>query len=44
MPSFSSPLAQTFTVPADVAVEGRGRFLTSVDVYFSAKDLSLIHI
>ena len=41
MPSFSSPLAQTFTVPADVAVESRGRFLTSVDVYFSAKDDNL---
>ena len=41
MPSMSSPLAQTFTVPADVAVEARGRFLTSVDVYFSAKDDNL---
>ena len=41
MPSISSPLAQTFTVPAAVTVEARGRFLTSVDVYFSAKDDNL---
>ena len=41
MPSMSTPLAQTFTVPSDVAVEARGRFLTSVDVYFSDKDDNL---
>ena len=41
MPSMSSPLAQTFTVPADPAVEANGRFLTSVDVYFAAKDDNL---
>ncbi len=41
MPSISSPLAQTFTVPADVVVEARGRFLTSVDVYFADKDDNL---
>ena len=41
MPSISSPLAQTFIVPADPAVEARGRFLTSIDVYFAAKDDNL---
>ena len=38
MPALSSPLAQTFTVEADPESEITGRFLTSVDVYFAAKD------
>ena len=41
MPSISSPLAQTFIVPTDPAVEASGRFLTSIDVYFAAKDDNL---
>ena len=41
MPGFSSPLAQTFTVEANAEIEITGRFLTSIDVYFSAKDDTL---
>jgi len=41
MPALSSPLAQTFTVEADAESEITGRFLTSVDIYFSAKDDTL---
>ena len=41
MPAISSPLAQTFTVEADPEVEITGRFLSSVDVYFQAKDDTL---
>ena len=41
MPAISSPLAQTFTVEADPEREITGRFLTSVDVYFQAKDDNL---
>ena len=41
MPAISSPLAQTFTVEADAESEITGRFLSSVDVYFSAKDDTL---
>ena len=41
MPALSSPLAQTFTVEADPESEITGRFLTSVDVYFAAKDDTL---
>ena len=41
MPAISSPLAQTFTVEADPTHEITGRFLSSVDVYFQAKDDSL---
>jgi hypothetical protein len=41
MPAISSPLAQTFTVEADPEFEITGRFLTSVDVYFSDKDDNL---
>ena len=41
MPAISSPLAQTFTVEADPELEISGRFLSSVDVYFQAKDDNL---
>ena len=41
MPAISSPLAQTFSVQGDDDAEVTGRFLTSVDVYFSAKDDTL---
>ena len=41
MPAISSPLAQTFTVEADPELEITGRFLSSVDVYFQAKDDNL---
>ena len=41
MPAISSPLAQTFTVEADPTHEITGRFLSSVDVYFQAKDDTL---
>ena len=41
MPAISSPLAQTFTVEADPELEITGRFLTSIDVYFAAKDDTL---
>ena len=41
MPATSSALAQTFTVEADPESEITGRFLTSVDVYFQAKDDNL---
>jgi len=41
MPAISSPLAQTFTVESDAELEITGRFLTSIDVYFSAKDDTL---
>ena len=41
MPAISSPLAQTFTVGADPELSVSGRFLTSVDVYFAAKDDTL---
>ena len=41
MPAISSPLAQTFLVQGDAEVEVTGRFLTSVDVYFAAKDDTL---
>ena len=41
MPTLSSPLAQTFTVEGDPEFEVTGRYLTSVDVYFAAKDDNL---
>jgi len=41
MAGMSSPLAQTFTVESDPEIEVTGRFLTSIDVYFSAKDDTL---
>ena len=41
MPAISSPLAQTFTVEADPEIDITGRFLSSVDVYFGAKDDNL---
>lgn len=41
MPAISSPLAQTFLVQGDDEFEVTGRFLTSVDVYFSDKDDTL---
>ena len=41
MPTLSSPLAQTFTVEGDPEKDITGRFLTSVDIYFAAKDDNL---